>query len=102
MTIITGIIGFFLSALALKLALGAFGQPARENSYSTAVTVAGLLSVLSLALSFIPFVGWVIYPLAWIILVKAVYRLRLGRSIAVGAMQVLIRAGLWWLLSLVF
>lgn len=101
--ILLAVVGFFVSALALKLALGVLGQPAHENKYGTAVTVAGILSVCSLLLSFTPFfVGWVLYPLLWLVLVKSVYRIGFAKSLGVAVLQVLIRGGLMWLLHLIF
>jgi hypothetical protein len=101
--ILLGIVGFFVSALALKLALGMLGQPAHENKYGTAVTVAGILSFSSFLLSFTPFfVGWVLYPLLWLVLVKSVYRIGFTKSVLVAMLQLAIRGGLMWALHLLF
>lgn len=103
-TIITAVVTFFLSALALKVALHLMGQPARENKYGTAVTVAGLLSVSSLLLSlFLPFfVSWIVYPILWLVIVRSVYHISFTKSIAVAALQVVVRFGLIFLLGLIF
>lgn len=100
--ILLGFAGFFLSALALKMALGLLGQPAHENKYGTAVTVAGLLSISSVLLSFTPFfIGWFVYPLLWLVLVKGVYKISFLKSLGVAVLQVAIRGGLMWLLKLI-
>ena len=102
MSIIAGILTFFVSAFALKLALHVMGQPARENRYGTALTVASLLSISSLLLGFFPLIGWFIYPILWLLIVRGVYHISFSKSIAVAFLQVLIRAGLLLLVGIVF
>lgn len=102
-SIVTAILTFFLSALALKLALRAMGQPAQENQYGTAVTVAGLLSFCSLLMGLLPFfVSWFVYPILWIVIVRSVYHISFTKSIAVAALQAVIRFGLILLLGMLF
>lgn len=101
--IITHVLSFFAAALALKLALGAMGQPRHLNKYGTAVTVAAILTVSSAILSLLPLhLGWFIYPLLWLLLVKAVYHIGVLKSLAVGMLQLFIRAGLIWIVHLIF
>ena len=103
LSILTAILTFFLSALALKLALRAMGQPARENQYGTAVTVAGLLSFCGLLLSLLPFfVSWFVYPILWLVIVRNVYHISFSKSIAVAVLQAVIRFGLVLLLGMIF
>lgn len=103
LSLVTAILTFFLSALALKLALSAMGQPARENSYGTAVTVAGLLAVSGFLLGFFPFfVSWVVYPVLWLLIVRGVYHISIAKSVAVAVLQAVIRFGLVLLLGLIF
>lgn len=101
MSILLAIAGFFLSALALKLALGVLGQPKHDNKYGTAVTVAGVLSVGSFVLGFVPVLGWLLYPVLWLGVVKSVYRIGFAKSLVVAVLQLVIRVGLWWLLHLI-
>ena len=102
-SIITAILTFFLSAFALKLALQVMGQPARDNKYGTAVTVAGLLSTAGLLLSFFPFfVSWIVYPILWIVLVRSTYQISMSKSVAVAFLQAIIRFGLVLLLGWIF
>lgn len=103
LSIVTAILTFFLSALALKLALRVMGQPAHENKYGTAVTIAAMLSVGNLLLGFFPFfVGWILYPIMWLVMVKSVYHISFTKSVAVSIVQALIRGGLLILLGLLF
>lgn len=103
MSFILAIASFFVSAFALKLALGALGQPKHENKYGTALTVAGILSVTSFVLGFLPFyIGWLLYPILWLGIVKSVYHIGFGKSMAVAVLQLVIRVGLSWLLYLLF
>lgn len=101
-SIVTAILTFFLSALALKLALGVMGQPAHENKYGTAITVAGVLAACSLLLSMLPFfVSWFVYPILWLVIVRSVYHISFTKSIAVAALQGGIRFGLVLLLGMI-
>ena len=101
MSILTAVLTFFLSALALKLALRVMGQPARENKYGTAVTVAGILSVASVLLGAFPFfVAWIVYPILWIVMVKSVYHISFTKSLGVAVLQAVIRFGLLALLGM--
>ncbi len=100
LSIFTAILTFFLSALALKIALRFLGQPSANNQYGTAVTVAGLLSLSSLLLGLLPFfVSWFVYPILWIVIVRSVYHISFTKSIAVAALQAVIRFGLILLLG---
>lgn len=101
MSILLGIIGFFLSAFALKLSLKVMGQPAGESQYGTAVTVAGILAVTSFVLSFVPFVGWLLYPIMWLMIVRSVYHISFSKSLVVAVLQVAIRGALFLLLGLI-
>ncbi len=99
MTIITSIFlaiaGFFLSALALKLSLGAMGQPKLQNKYSTAVSTSGVLSIAGLLIGLVvPFVGIVVYGIFWVVVVRSVYGISVKKSVGVGALMMLIRAAL--------
>ena len=101
-SIVTAILTFFLSALALKLSLHLMGQPSQENKYGTAVTVAGLLSVCGLLLTPFPFfVSWLVYPLLWLLIVRSVYRISFTKSIAVAVLQGVVRMGLVFLLGFI-
>lgn len=102
MSILLSIIGFFVGALALKLALGVLGQPGTENKYSTALTVSGVLAISSLLLSFVPLFGWLLYAVLWLAVVKSVYRIGFGKSLIVALLQLVIRGGIWFLLHLIF
>lgn len=94
MTIITAILSFFVSAFALKLSLSAMGQPARRNRYDTAMTVSAVLSLCGWVLGFVPFLGWLVYGILWLAVVRSVYEISLKKSIGVAVLLVLIRAGL--------
>lgn len=102
-SIATAILTFFVSAFALKLALKTLGQPARENKYGTAVTVAGLLSLSSLLLTFFPFfVGWFVYPVLWLLIVRSVYHISFSKSLALAVLQAVIHFGLMALIGMLF
>lgn len=101
MSIVVSILGFFVSSFALKLALGVLGQPSRENKYGTAVTVAGILSVVSLLTGFIPFVGWFIYAGLWLLIVRSVYDIGFAKSVVVAVLQTAIRGILFLLVALI-
>lgn len=101
MSIVVSIIGFFLSAFALKLALKLMGQPSRDNKYGTAVTVAAILSVAGFVLGFIPFFGWLLYPLMWLLIVKSTYQIGWSKSVMVALLQLAIRGVLFLLLALI-
>ena len=100
LSIVTAVLTFFLSAFALKVALRVMGQPAHENKYGTAVTVAGVLAICSLLMGLLPFfVSWILYPVLWIVIVRSVYHISFSKSIAVAALQAVIRFGLILLLG---
>ena len=103
LSILTAVLTFFMSAFALKLALRFMGQPAHENKYGTAVTVAALLSFSSLLMGLLPFfVSWFVYPILWIVLVRSVYHISITKSIGVAALQAVIRFGLILLIGVIF
>ncbi len=100
--ILLHIISFFVSAYALKFSLGVMGQPARENKYGTALTVAGVLTVGSMILGLLPFyLGLLVYPILWLAVVNGVYHIGMFKSMAVAGLQFFVRIGLMWLVGLI-
>lgn len=102
MTFITGITLFFfyavvkflLQALALKLAVGVVKPYEVENQYMTALTVAGGVALVGLVTGFIPWIGWLVYLVAWCAIMMTTYKLTLMRSLVVALMQLMIASGL--------
>ena len=101
MTFITGITLFFfyavvkflLQALALKLAVGVVKPYEVENQYMTALTVAGGVALVGLVTGFIPWIGWLVYLVAWCAFMMTTYKLTLMRSLVVALMQLMIASG---------
>ncbi len=92
LSIFLAIAGFFVSAFALKLSLGALGQPKLQNKYSTAVSTSGILNLAGLLIGlFVPFVGFVVYGIFWVVVVRSVYGISVKKSVGVAALMVLIR-----------
>jgi hypothetical protein len=99
-TIFGLIIGFFVQAFALKLALGAMGQPAAENRYSRALGVSAMLTVAGFILGFVPFFGWLLSSAVWVAVVMSVYHIGFLKSVGVAILQVVLRFILGLLLAL--
>ncbi|GEM_PF-4512942 len=100
LSIFLAVAGFFISALALKLSLTVLGQPKLENKYSTAITTSGLLNIVGLLIGLIvPFVGFVIYGIFWVLIVRSVYGLSVKKSVGVAFLMVAIRQVLMFALQ---
>jgi hypothetical protein len=95
------IISLFVQALALKVALGLLGQASAQNKFSTALVVTGLLNVALLVTAFVPFVGWMLKPLVWLLVIMAVYKIGLFKGVGVALVQFLVQAVLKLLLGLI-
>ncbi|MBA2660958.1 MAG: hypothetical protein H0U74_01580 [Bradymonadaceae bacterium] len=98
--ILFAIIGFFVQALALKVALGVLGQPSAQNKYSTALSVAALLNFSGLLLGFVPFFGWFIYAILWLAVVMGVYHIGFVRGLAVAVLQIVVKIAIGLILSI--
>jgi len=98
MTIVTGIALFFfcaavkflLQALALRMAVEVVKPYGVENHYTTALTVAGIVSVAGVITGFIPWIGWLIYLIIWCGIMMSTYKLTIMRSGVVAVMQLMI------------
>lgn len=100
-SIILAVVSFFLQAFALKLALGVMGQPSHQNKYGTAIRVAATLALAGFLLGFIPLVGWLVYAILWLLVVRSVYGIGLTKSVGVAVLQVVIRLVLSGILALI-
>ena len=96
-SLVLGVVSFLLQALALKVALGAMGQPESRNEYTTALTVSAGLSLAGFVLSSIWIVGGLLYLVFWVLVVMNVYELKFTKALAVGVLQYILR----WMLHLV-
>lgn len=101
-SLIFGIVGFLIQAMALKVALGLLGQSSAENKYSRAIGVALLLTIAGWILGFAPFgLGFVLYPLLWLGVIMSVYGIGFFRSLGVALLQVGVKAVIGFVLSLI-
>jgi hypothetical protein len=98
--LILGLVSFLLQALVLKLAAGFVGAPSSKNTYSTALVVAFGLNVLGMLTLAVPLIGWMVYLVAWFVVIMKVYELDFLQSIGLAIFQVLLKLGLGLLLSL--
>lgn len=98
--LILGILSFLLQALVLKIAAGFVGAPSSKNTYSTAMLVAFGLNVIGMLTSAVPIIGWVVYLVAWFVVIMKVYELDFLQSIGLAIFQVLVKFGLGLLLSI--
>lgn len=94
------IVSFLLHVLTLKLAAGTMGVPRAHNRYSRALAVVLGLSVLGFVLGLIPVLGWLLYPLVWVVVVKSAYDLSVLKSVGVALVQVALKIGLWLVFKL--
>lgn len=100
LSIFLAIAGFFLSALALKLSLGVLGQPKLQNKYSTAISTSGVLSIAGLLIGLVvPLVGFLVYGVFWVVVVRSVYGISVKKSVGVALLMVLIRQVLMFALQ---
>jgi len=96
-TIVLGVVSFLVQAFALKMALGAMGQPESRNDYTTALGVSLGLNFAGFFLSSVWIVGGLMYLIVWVLVVMNVYEINFTKSLAVGVLQYIIR----WMLHLV-
>jgi len=101
MSIVYSIVQFFVSALALKLAIDVVGTQGTSNKYSKALTVAGGLALSKLLLGFIPLVGTLFYLGLWVFVIRDVYNLSIKKSVGVSILQIGIGYLIWWALKFV-
>lgn len=99
--LILGIVSFLLQALVLKLAAGFVGAPSSKNTYSTALWVAFGLNVLGMLTLAVPIIGWLVYLVAWFVVIMKVYELGFLQSIGLAIFQVLLKFGIGLVLSLI-
>jgi hypothetical protein len=99
--LILGIISFLLQALVLKWAAGFVGAPSSKNTYSTALWVAFGLNVIGMLTAAVPIIGWIVYLIAWFVVIMKVYELDFLQSIGLAIFQVLLKFALGLLLALI-
>lgn len=95
------LLSLLIQAFALKLSLGFFGKESSENRFSTALGVSFLLSIVLLIVGAMPFLGVVLKPLIWMLVVMLVYRTGFLKTLGVAVVQVVIQAALKWILAII-
>lgn len=100
-TIFVFILGFFIQATALKAALSLMGLARAQNKFSTALGVSLLLSGTLFFIGWVPFIGALLKPLVWLILVMLIYRIGLLKSLGVAFVQAVVQLLLKVLLGLI-
>ncbi len=102
MFLVSKVIAFFIHSLALKLSVDRLKEPGTSNEYSTALSIGFGLTLVGWLLSLIPFyLGTLLYPLVWLLVVRQAYRLSFMRSVMVAVLQFFVSAGLVFVLKLV-
>lgn len=99
-TFIFAIVSFLLHVLTLKLAAGSMGVPRANNQYLKALMVVLGLSLAGFVLGLVPILGWLLYPLVWVVVVKSAYDLSFAKSLGVALVQVVLKLGLWLIFKL--
>lgn len=95
------ITSLIVQAIALKVALGLMGQASAQNKFSTAIGVAAMLNVALLVTAFVPFVGWLLKPLIWLLVIMAVYKIGFFKGIGVALVQFLVQGAIRLILGLI-
>lgn len=100
-TILFLVLSFFVQVLALKAALSVLGQKSANNKLTTAFGVVAMLHLALIVTAFIPFVGWLLKPLVWLVVIMVVYKIGFFKSVGVAIVQFMIQAALKFLLGLI-
>ena len=97
--LVTASILSLLNAFILKVYVDKH-RPFEITTYGRAMKVSSGVAFGSWALSFIPWVGWLLGPILWFVVVRELYKLDARRSLILFLIQAVssaIAGGLLWL-----
>lgn len=89
--VVSVVVSCLVQALALQFAVNVVHSPAAgKNPYELALKVSAGMTLLGLAFGLVPFFGWLLMLVAWMVALTQVYRVGFIKGAGIGLLQALV------------